>query len=231
MKLRHLFITTIATIVALSTTSCKKDGDTVRIDKSLINGQWICGYYLVNHGLDSDIIGMFFDFDVDNNKFSSYLPESENTVNTTAAHLEINGNHMILQDGEIKEEYTIVSLDQIHMIIQPNLGDDYSFSVVLFKMNSLLLGTWAITWDMATDVTHYYRFDKDGKGARVTSEGEELQAAEWWIEPATSYPFKFTISVPSGNYENTISIFDVLSDNKLKGEDEAKNPLRFNRLK
>lgn len=227
MKLRDLLIATVAAIVALASTSCKKD-NADSINKALLDGQWMCGYFLYNYGLEPDHPYLLFDVDAADNKISIYHEEGVTLAN---APLIIKGRRMTFTSKYYTEEYDIVSLDQTHMTLRGVTETDLRFDVFFFKINALFPGAWAITWDMDEDVTRYYRFDEDGTGAALSPSGLELAALKWWTEPLTDCGFRFVLSVPTSNYENSMVIYMVLSDNKFEGYDEDHTPLRFNRLK
>ena len=237
MKLRNLIIASLAIAGILAATSCKKDNAAANegIDKSLFEGQWVCTYEFANDGLLYQYPDILWDIDAAGNKVKMFFEsesESEGEVTPSIYSLEVKGKQFILKSDESTYYHDIITLDQTHLAFIGFFDKDkieYHFT----KMNTIILGTWALTWDMGEEnhETRYYRFDEGCTGAWIAKNGNEFSKLKWWIEPAKDNNFRFTFSIlDNSNYENTLRINYAYSDNELYGYDELNIEIGLERM-
>ena len=235
MKLKNLILASLAIAGVLAATSCKKDNatDNDGIDKSLLEGQWVCTYEFENGGF---IFApeMLWDIDAAVDKVKMYFQsESEGEVVPTLYSLEIKGKQFIFKQDSKTFEYDILTLDQTHLAFVGFFDNDI-FEYHFTKMNNIILGTWAVSWEVGEEdyETRYYRFEEGGTGAWIAKNGNEFSKLKWSIEPARDNNFRFTFSIlDNDHYENTLRIKFVFSDDELSGYDELNIPIYLERMK
>ena len=229
MKLRNLIIASLAIAGVLVAASCKKD-KADGIDKSQLDGQWMCNLLLRNDGPVYEYPYILWSFNAANNVVDLYQYYSDDYHTTYA--FDITDSQVNLKSGSMTRGFEIASLDQKHMILTTNNdGDKYEYRFA--KMNAIIIGEWAITWDMGNNdnVTQYYRFDEGGTGARLSEAGKEIADIKWSVEPAKDECFRFVLAIPSSNYENTLAIYAIYNDNQLRGDDEGNYSIYMTRTK
>ena len=234
MKLKNLIIASVAIAGVLAATSCKKDNAANDgIDKSLLEGQWVCTYEFENGGFIFDP-EMLWDIDAAVDKVKMYFQsESEGEVVPSIYSLEVKGKQLILTQDSKSFEHDILTLDQTHLAFVGVFDNDiveYHFT----KMNNIVLGTWAIYWEVGEEdyETRYYRFDEGGTGAWIAANGNEFSKLKWWVEPAKDKNFRFTFSIQDNyHYENTLRITYIYSDDEFNGYDELNIPIYIERMK
>ena len=235
MKLKNLILASLAIAGVLAATSCKKekadnDIDNDGIDISLFDGQWMCNLLLENDGPMYEYPYILWNLDATGKKADIYPYYGV----SYSASFDVSENQLIIKQGSSSTHYDITKFDQKHMVLVETYNSDkyeYHFS----KMNSIILGTWGITWyrGKENEVTQFYRFDEGGTGAWVTSSGSEKKQITWSIEPAKDDCFRFVLTIPDTNplYRNTFAIYSIFSDNELEGYDNGDNTVYLNRAK
>ena len=233
MKLKNLILASLSIAGVLAASSCKKDNAAEGIDKSLLEGQWVCTYEFENGGLIFRP-KMLWDIDAAIDKVKMYFQsESEGEVVPALYSLEIKGKQFIIKQDSKTLEFDILTLDQTHWAFVGFFDDDiieYHFT----KMNNIILGTWAVSWEVGEEdyETRYYRFEEGGTGAWIAKNGNEFSKLKWSIEPARDNNFRFTFSILNNDlYENTLRIEYVFSDDELRGYDELNIPIYLDRMK
>ena len=227
MKLRNLIIAAVAIAGVLAAASCKKDKADKGSDKSILNGQWVCTYELKNEFLMDVNPNMLWDFDAAGGKLKMFFSEEGEP---DVYSFDVKDNKLfIYNSGCVENE--IVTLDKLHLVIISIFGSEkweYHFT----KMETAIIGKWAISWTQGEDIigTQFYRFDEGGTGVRLTADGVEGSKIKWWAEPAQNDLFRFVLSIPANDYENTLTIHYIYSDNYFTGYDEANYFITLDRL-
>lgn len=233
MKLRNLIIASVAILAGFAAISCKKDNAANGIDKSLLDGQWMCTVMLKNNGPIHDYPYILWDINAAGNKATVYSYYSEDDVSERS--FDLTDSQLVLKYGSKSINYKINYFDHKHLVLEESIEKDkleYRFT----KMNAIIVGKWQFTWKYGENDyrSQYYRLDEDGTGIRLNEDGTELSTKiKWWAEPARDDGFRFTFSIPGTDplYENTIVIWETYSDDSLSGYDELEYPFSLDRMK